>query len=121
MLRVSYTFIQLFGFRKLKEQRKKQQEKNKQDKEDKKEELKKKSLEGIERKKKEYMSQNPNSQSFGNPKELEDVDSDSEWYKKEIGQDPDKGKRYVIYIFILSISSWISKFSILEDSNDDHW
>jgi ribosome biogenesis protein SSF1/2 len=78
----------------LKEQRKKQQEQNKLEKEKKKEELKKKSLEGIERKKKEYMSENEKlmvkSVEEGNLGDEEE--DDSEWYRQEVGENPDKGK-----------------------------
>ncbi|XP_054290952.1 protein Peter pan-like [Macrosteles quadrilineatus] len=79
--------------KRLKEQRKKQQELNKQEKDKKKDELKKKSLEGIERKKKEYLSENEKlmvkSVEEGNIGE-DDEESDSEWYRKEVGENPDK-------------------------------
>lgn len=82
----------------MKEQRKKQQELNKQEKDKKKDELKKKSLEGIERKKKEYLSENEKlmvkSVEEGNIGE-DDEESDSEWYRREVGENPDKGN-YVV-------------------------
>ncbi|XP_046671904.1 protein Peter pan-like [Homalodisca vitripennis] len=80
--------------RRLKEERKRIQEKNKQEKERKKELLKKKSLEGIEKKKKEYHPKKDDVEGVklaGETKTGEaDDENDSDWYRKEVGQDPDK-------------------------------
>ncbi|KAL1123169.1 hypothetical protein AAG570_002256 [Ranatra chinensis] len=70
--------------RKLKEKRKRQQEKNVKEKQQKKEELKRKSLEGMRMK-------NQNDSVDAKPlKEAQD-DDDAEWYRKEVGKDPEPG------------------------------
>ncbi|XP_039295442.1 protein Peter pan [Nilaparvata lugens] len=72
--------------RKLKEQRKRVQEQNKQNKEAKKEELKNKSLEGM--KKKQLIEENKKMlERVG----VEDGDNDADWYRKEVGEEPDQG------------------------------
>ncbi|RZF36919.1 hypothetical protein LSTR_LSTR004607 [Laodelphax striatellus] len=72
--------------RKLKEQRKRIQEQNKQKKEAEKEELKNKSLEGM--KKKQLIDENKKIlERVG----VEDGDNDEDWYRKEVGEEPDEG------------------------------
>lgn len=85
--------MSFFYCRRLKEQRKIQQERNKREKENQKELLKKKSLEGIERKKKEYLAmKGKSSGNIGEEKKVaSEGDSDSEYYRQEVGQEPDKG------------------------------
>lgn len=63
-----------------------------------------KSLEGIERKKKELLANNEIvAKTLDQPlaKEEED-DDDSEWYRKEVGENPDKGIISSCILFITS-------------------
>lgn len=66
--------------RKLKEKRKKLQEANKKRKEEEKEKLKEKSLQGMRKDKVE---------GDGNTAEIED--DDKEYYREEVGEEPDEG------------------------------
>lgn len=84
--------------RRLKEQRRREQERNKALKEQKKAELKKKSLEGIEKKRKQLqiteeletdklMARAVEEANTG----IDDEDeNDADWYKKEVGEEPDE-------------------------------
>lgn len=67
----------------MKEKRKKIQEKNKEKKELVKEELKMKSIEGM--KKVQDVDKKPEDNVH------EDVDDDTEYYRQEVGEEPEKG------------------------------
>lgn len=81
--------------RKLKEKRKREQQLNKEQKEKNKEELKQKSLEGMKKKntKPEMLeSDKLMAKAVDESREAEEEDeSDSEWYRKEVGQEPEEG------------------------------
>ncbi|XP_039269096.2 suppressor of SWI4 1 homolog [Styela clava] len=74
--------------KKLKAKRKAEQAKNVAKKQEEKETLKKKSLAGMKRK----LEENEDSDDDFEPEtpKLEQVDDDAEWYRKEVGQEPDK-------------------------------
>lgn len=96
--------------KKLKENRKKAQEDNKQKKEAKKEEHKQKSLKGMKRQRSEndiLMQKAVREANEGNQVEEDD---DAQYYRDEVGQEPDKGKRSLmelpIYVYIIKFVSY---------------
>lgn len=90
-------------FRKLKEKRRKIQEKNKEKKEALKHELKQKSLEGIKRKQKENEKLLKKATVEGGQNEENDEeDNDADWYRKEVGEEPDDGNPFLYFPYFLS-------------------
>uniref|UniRef100_A0A1B6D159 Brix domain-containing protein n=1 Tax=Clastoptera arizonana TaxID=38151 RepID=A0A1B6D159_9HEMI len=77
--------------KRLKEKRKREQEINKAQKEKKKEELKQKSLEGMKKKMPKELESDTLMAKAVNECEEQDDESDSEWYRKEVGEEPDEG------------------------------
>lgn len=94
--------------KKLKEKRKKVQEENKKKKELQKQEHKEKSLKGMQKKKEnEVLLQKIAKESI---EESNVVDDDAQYYRDEIGEEPDKGnfslirlKRFNILTFLIYI------------------
>ena len=85
--------------KKLKEKRKKIQQENKQKKETIKEEHKEKSLQGIKRKRENETLMNKYAKESYNQSKVED-DDDAQYYRDEVGEEPDKGKN-VLYLICL--------------------
>lgn len=86
--------IGLFFFRKLKEKRKRAQESNKKRKEAEKEELKQKSLKGMQKNSAE-------SDVTQSEKPVEAAeDDDAEYYRQEVGEEPDKGINFFIFLMV---------------------
>lgn len=82
--------IDLF-LRKLKEKRKKTQEANTKAKDDAKQEHKEKSLKGMQKGKSETDVQMLKSSREANKEAPVEDDDDREYYKQEVGEEPDKG------------------------------
>lgn len=80
--------IDCSSFRNNKEKLRKIQEANIKKKEETKQKLKEKSLEGMRRK--QAMTSYAENEDDENDKE----DDDAEWYKKEVGQEPEKGIQF---------------------------
>lgn len=98
--------------RKLKEKRKKTQEANKKAKEEAKQEHREKSLKGILKGKSETDVQMQKSSQEANEEAPIEEDDDREYYKQEVGEEPDKGKekncfkiRYYISFSLLDLFS----------------
>lgn len=83
--------------RKLKEKRKKVQELNKKRKEEEKEKLKQKSLEGMKK------AASADSEKTTDEVPNEPEDDDAEYYRQEVGEEPDKGMDYRCRICDLNV------------------
>lgn len=79
------------NFRKLKEKRKKIQEQNKRKKESIKQELKEKSLKGMQKGKSETDIIMQKAAKEANVDELTPADDDREYFRQEVGEEPEKG------------------------------
>jgi len=92
--------------RKLKEKRKREQELNVKAKETEKEENKKRSLAGMEKKKTDSAEAEPSSKKIRPNEDDGDVDTehseddDAEWYRREIGEEPESGEWICIFLAI---------------------
>lgn len=78
-------------YRKLKEKRKKLQEANKKEKEVKKQELKEKSLKGMQKGKTQTDALMKKATEEANREAPPEEDNDAQYYKEEVGVEPDKG------------------------------
>ena len=83
-------------FRKLKEKRRKEQNANIKKKDREKEEAKQKSLEGMRKA----------GINVGEVKPKEEEDDDAEWYRKEVGEEPEPGN---FCIYIVFVNLWSSQ------------
>ncbi|KAJ8866489.1 hypothetical protein PR048_032332 [Dryococelus australis] len=103
--------------RKLKEKRRKVQEDNKKKKELLKEEHKKKSLKGMKLPKKEEEAVVETVEKS----DVEEDDDDVEWYKKEVGEEPDKAPRAEAIRYVsASITGDKNRVVLQQSSNKQH-
>lgn len=105
----------LLVFRKLKQKRKRVQEENKKKKEVERQELKEKSLKGM--KKSDTEKDGPLKRTAEDA-QLEEQDNDVEYYRQEVGEEPDKGSFYHIFIYLFNCAiSLVDLFTKSQSGN----
>lgn len=95
---------------KLKEKRKRVQEQNKKVKEATKQQLKEKALKGMQKGKSETDVMMKKAVHEANAESVNEQDDDKEYYRKEVGEEPDEGKQNVYLSVNVKLTFFFNRF-----------